>query len=98
MPSNKEQIPFYALITAAGEGLRCGGQLPKQYTNLNGKPVIRHTIEAFLACPNLQSLKIIINENHREYYESATAGLDLPAPVTGGKTRKESINNGLNYF
>lgn len=37
----------YVLIVAGGKGLRMGGDLPKQFIPLEGKPVLMHTLEAF---------------------------------------------------
>lgn len=38
----------YALIVAGGKGLRMGGELPKQFLPIGGKPVLMRTIEAFI--------------------------------------------------
>lgn len=38
----------YALIVAGGKGLRMGGELPKQFLPIGGKPVLMRTLEAFL--------------------------------------------------
>ncbi len=38
----------YAILVAGGQGLRMGGDVPKQFLPLNGKPVLMHTIERFL--------------------------------------------------
>src|SRR3982750_409308 len=43
-----------ALIVAAGSGLRLGGELPKQFLPLAGKPLLRHCLETFSALPLLQ--------------------------------------------
>ena len=42
-----------AVIVAAGAGLRAGGERPKQYQVIGGKPVLRHTVEAFLRHPGI---------------------------------------------
>ena len=39
--------PFAAVIVAAGKGLRAGGPVPKQFANWRGKPLVRHSAEAF---------------------------------------------------
>lgn len=87
--------PFAAIIVAAGAGARFGGETPKQYTEILGKTVLRHTIEAFLSCPGLSDIRIVIDPSHDELYKRAVKGLDLPAPVTGGKERKDSVRNAL---
>ena len=39
----------YAVIVAGGQGLRMGADRPKQFLEIDGKPILRHTIERFLA-------------------------------------------------
>lgn len=87
---------FHVLIPAAGNGTRTGLSLPKQYTKIGGKMILRHTIEKFLGIRGLKSLRVIIGPDHAELYSEAVHGLDLPPPVLGGTTRKQSVYNGLN--
>jgi 2-C-methyl-D-erythritol 4-phosphate cytidylyltransferase/2-C-methyl-D-erythritol 2,4-cyclodiphosphate synthase len=86
---------FTVLIAAAGSGTRAGGPVPKQYAPLAGKTVLRHTIEKFLALPGLCSLRVIIDPAHSHLYEDAVRGLDVPPPVNGGASRKDSVTRGL---
>lgn len=92
MESSKKSI---ALIVAAGQGVRAGEGLPKQYRQLAGKPVLRRTIEAFLAHPGIQTVQVVISPEHRQLYDQATTELDLPPPVDGGSSRQESVRLGL---
>ncbi|MGB4106699.1 MAG: bifunctional 2-C-methyl-D-erythritol 4-phosphate cytidylyltransferase/2-C-methyl-D-erythritol 2,4-cyclodiphosphate synthase [Alphaproteobacteria bacterium] len=87
--------PFHVLIAAAGQGERFGGGLPKQYAPLNGKPLLRHTINIFLNHRNLASLRVIIDPAHVHLYNKAVEGLPLSPPIYGSKERKSSIYNGL---
>lgn len=87
--------PFAAIIVAAGSGLRFGGDMPKQYVRLHGKPVLRHTLEKFLRCPGLTDLRVVINSSHRPLYDDAIRGLVLPEPVIGGTERKDSVRHAL---
>ncbi len=96
--SRNREIPFYALIAAAGSGTRLGGERPKQYTLLGRKTVLRHSIEAFLACSGLKELRVIIDPAHEDFYHESVRGLDLPPPVTGSGSRKNSVFNGINNF
>jgi 2-C-methyl-D-erythritol 4-phosphate cytidylyltransferase/2-C-methyl-D-erythritol 2,4-cyclodiphosphate synthase len=83
-----------AVIVAAGSGTRFGGDLPKQYTTLLGRPVLRWTLEA-LAAAGIPRQVVVINPAHRALYDRAVKGLDLPPPVAGGATRQDSVRNGL---
>jgi 2-C-methyl-D-erythritol 4-phosphate cytidylyltransferase / 2-C-methyl-D-erythritol 2,4-cyclodiphosphate synthase len=84
-----------AVIVAGGSGLRAGGALPKQYQLVGGKPVIRWTLEAFLAHPLIQRVQVVIGHGHEALFAAASAGLDLVAPVVGGGTRQDSCRAGL---
>jgi 2-C-methyl-D-erythritol 4-phosphate cytidylyltransferase/2-C-methyl-D-erythritol 2,4-cyclodiphosphate synthase len=84
-----------ALIVAAGRGSRFGGPLPKQYTLLAGRPVLRHTLEAYRSSPQINSLRVVIADGDDIHYTAAVAGLDLPGPVLGGVSRQQSVLNGL---
>lgn len=90
--------PFHVLIAAGGTGERFSKDLPKQYWTINGKTILRHTIDKFLAIEGLQSLKVVIHPDHIKYYEDAIQGLTLPNPIIGGSERKNSIYNGLKGF
>ena len=89
--------PVYtiALIVAAGRGSRFGATAPKQYVALAGKPVLRHSLETFARHSKVGGVRVVIHADDRALYDSATAGLSLLAPVTGGATRQESVRLGL---
>lgn len=90
------QIPaFHVLIAAAGRGARMGSPVPKQYRNLAGKPVLRHSIETLLRLPGCLSLTVIIDPHDAKLYHEAVSGLDLPTPIHGSDERNKSIYNGL---
>lgn len=92
---NTETRVFHVLIAAAGRGTRLGGDIPKQYMKIAGKPVLRHSVETFLGIPGCRSLTIIIDPQDAKLYHEAVSGLDLPAPITGSNERNKSITNGL---
>lgn len=84
-----------ALIVAAGSGTRVGGALPKQYRTLNGMPMLRHSVLAFLNHPEIDMVRVVYNENHQHLYYEAVRDLDLLPPIIGGKIRQESVLLGL---
>lgn len=87
-----------ALIVAAGHGKRFGARRPKQYLEIGGKPVLFHTIQAFITHAAVDRVCVVIAEGFEEDYRSATAGLAddrLLPPVTGGATRQASVRSGL---
>jgi len=85
------------LIVAAGKGERAGLGLPKQYERLAGLPMLRRTVEAFHAPSSDKKwpVQVVIGAGQQDLAAAALAGLDLPAPVTGGATRQESVRLGL---
>lgn len=84
-----------ALIVGAGRGHRMGGPIPKQYRDLDGQPVLRRTLLAFLRHPGVGLVQAVIHADDRDLYAAATEGLDLPPPVIGGDTRQDSVRRGL---
>lgn len=83
------------LIVAGGRGSRFGGELPKQYAELDGEPVLRRTVRAFLDHPEITDIRVVIHPDDRQLYDAAIAGLDLGSPVIGGAERQDSVRNGL---
>ncbi len=84
-----------SIIVGAGRGRRMGGPIPKQYRTLDGIPVIRHTLLAFLRHPEIDRVQSVIHPSDLDLYKAATDGLTLPPPVIGGDTRQESVRFGL---
>jgi 2-C-methyl-D-erythritol 4-phosphate cytidylyltransferase / 2-C-methyl-D-erythritol 2,4-cyclodiphosphate synthase len=86
------------LIVAAGRGERLGGEIPKQYLDLRGAPVLRRAVAALLASPALDLALVVIHPEDRDLYEAAMAGIGdqrLRAPVAGAETRAGSVLAGL---
>jgi 2-C-methyl-D-erythritol 4-phosphate cytidylyltransferase/2-C-methyl-D-erythritol 2,4-cyclodiphosphate synthase len=83
-----------ALIVAAGSGSRAGGEVPKQYRQLAGKPMLAHAIN-HLAHPRIDTIQVVIGEGQEAAYAEAVGARALPAPVIGGATRRESVARGL---
>jgi len=84
-----------ALVVAAGRGSRFGGDVPKQWRELDGRPVLRHSLGALAAHPLVSEVCAVIHPDDRDRYDAAAAGLSLPAPILGGATRQESVRLGL---
>lgn len=84
-----------AVIVAGGSGLRAGGERPKQYQLIGGKPVIWWTCRTFLGHPAIDHVQAVIGAGHEEMFTAATEGLDLGPPVIGGATRQDSCRIGI---
>ncbi len=86
-----------AIIVAAGSGERFGSEIPKQFIKINGKPVIVHTIERFQAAPSVDSIILVLAADRLAEYDALRSEIPkLARIVAGGKTRGESVLNGLN--
>ncbi|MBP5855570.1 bifunctional 2-C-methyl-D-erythritol 4-phosphate cytidylyltransferase/2-C-methyl-D-erythritol 2,4-cyclodiphosphate synthase [Marivibrio halodurans] len=83
------------LVVAAGRGVRAGGGMPKQYRPLAGRPLIRHSVTAFLGHPEVTTVRVVIASEDGGLYAESLGDLALPEPVTGGSTRQISVFTGL---
>ncbi|MGM9758685.1 MAG: 2-C-methyl-D-erythritol 4-phosphate cytidylyltransferase [Parabacteroides sp.] len=89
------------VIVAGGKGLRMGGDLPKQFIPLAGKPVLMHTLELFARWDATAQLVLVLPDDHRSYWEMLCREIGCAAPhqmVSGGETRFHSVLNGLRYL
>lgn len=87
-----------AIIVAGGSGTRFGGKTPKQFLEILGKPLIIHTLERFEKCPDINQIVLVLpsaqNSNFLQIIDKYSIR-KLVKIVTGGKTRAESVLNGL---
>ncbi|MEJ1969788.1 MAG: bifunctional 2-C-methyl-D-erythritol 4-phosphate cytidylyltransferase/2-C-methyl-D-erythritol 2,4-cyclodiphosphate synthase [Rhizomicrobium sp.] len=83
------------LIVAAGKGERAGGAVPKQYTPLLGKPILRWTLETFARHPKVTAIQVAIGPDQDDFYGETVQGMEMLPPVLGGATRQESVRKGL---
>lgn len=81
-----------AILVAAGRGDRVGGEIPKQYRELGGKPVIRRARDALVAA-GADPVICVTDPTHAAMF-AAALGSDAPR-VDGGRTRTESVRAGL---
>lgn len=56
-----------ALILAGGTGTRLGGDIPKQYIEVNGKPIICYCLETFTAHPDVEAIHIVADVSWHSY-------------------------------
>lgn len=84
-----------ALVVAAGRGRRFGGEVPKQYQNLAGRPVLAHSLAALSVNPQIDGVRAVIHPDDAGLYGGAAHGLDLLLPIHGGATRQDSVRLGL---
>ena len=87
-----------ALIIAGGVGTRMGYDIPKQFVNVNDKPVIIYTLEAFQNHPNIDSIVVVCIDGWHDIlsaYSKQFSITKLQTIVSGGASAQESIRNGI---
>ncbi len=84
-----------AIVVAAGSGSRTGSTLPKQYINVAGKPMIRHSVDALLQILKPENIFIIIGENQHLQAQAALPHINAAQFIVGGATRQQSVLHGL---
>jgi 2-C-methyl-D-erythritol 4-phosphate cytidylyltransferase/2-C-methyl-D-erythritol 2,4-cyclodiphosphate synthase len=84
-----------AVVVAGGRGTRAGGQIPKQYRQLAGEPVIRSSLALFAWHGEVHLVQPVIHPDDVVSFEAAAKGLKLLPPVFGGATRQASVRAGL---
>jgi len=72
-----------------------GGDVPKQYRMIGGRSVLAHAIDALAAHPAIDAVQVVIGAGQEALYEQAVGERRLPAPVTGGASRRDSVLAGL---
>lgn len=90
----------YAVIVAGGSGSRMGTSRPKQFLLLNGRPVLWHTIEAFLSSYNDMQIVLVLPAGFLEEGKEIVDTTSFPSRtkiVAGGETRFHSVKNGLKH-
>jgi len=88
----------YALIVAGGKGTRIRSNLPKQFLDLNGKPVLLHTLEAFYRYSRNITVVLVLPEDDLNTWKTICIQHQFTRPVIiqkGGDTRFQSVKNGL---
>ncbi|MBU3625791.1 2-C-methyl-D-erythritol 4-phosphate cytidylyltransferase [Polynucleobacter sp. JS-Safj-400b-B2] len=88
----------HALLPTAGTGSRLGGELPKQFQQLAGRPMVSYALEAFKASPQIQSIWIGVSPSFVEnpiLRSTANIDADMHVVPTGGPTRQETVRNTL---
>ncbi|MEN8258808.1 MAG: 2-C-methyl-D-erythritol 4-phosphate cytidylyltransferase [Thermodesulfobacteriota bacterium] len=87
-----------AIIPAGGIGTRMGLNMPKQYYELLGVPVLVHTLRAFEATADIEGVIVVVPEDHLQATEALVDSYGLAKVrrvVAGGILRQDSVANGL---
>ena len=93
----------YGVILAGGIGSRMGGDKPKQYLNVKGKPIIIYTIEKFFSTPQFEKIIVLCPKQWVEHTKNLIEKHIAPAAgrvavIQGGDTRNETIMNAIKFI
>jgi 2-C-methyl-D-erythritol 4-phosphate cytidylyltransferase len=95
--SSKRKVA--AIIPAAGAGVRMGGGIAKQFLELNGKPILSHTLDKFQKCSVINSIFLVAPANDLGLYWKDIVDKygfsKVRKVVPGGERRQDSVRNGL---
>lgn len=88
---------FNALVPAAGFGARMGHESPKQYLPVAGRPLIYHALNTLCASTEIATVFVVLAPEDKLFhtYDWSRFGDRLQPLYCGGKTRAESVLNGL---
>lgn len=88
----------YVIVVAGGKGLRMGGEIPKQFQCLHGKPILMRTLEAFQKAEPTATLILVLPKDQQAFWQELCREYDFKVPyfqADGGETRFHSVQNGL---
>ncbi len=87
---------LWAVVPAAGRGTRFGGERPKQYLEVAGRPLIAYTLDVLLSHPSVSGAMVVLAENDRHWRGwEALVGKPVMTCI-GGAERADSVLAGLN--
>ncbi len=88
----------YVIIVAGGKGLRMGGEIPKQFLPIGGKPILMRTLERFRAYNETLQIILVLPKDQQEYWQQLCQEYDFKVEyqlADGGETRFHSVQHGL---
>ena len=88
----------YAIVVAGGKGLRMGGEIPKQFIPVQGRPVLMRTLDVFHAYDEAVELIVVLPVAQQGFWNELCREYDFRIPyhlADGGETRFHSVANGL---
>jgi 2-C-methyl-D-erythritol 4-phosphate cytidylyltransferase/2-C-methyl-D-erythritol 2,4-cyclodiphosphate synthase len=83
------------VVVAAGRGTRAGGDRPKQFRRIGSETMLRRCLLTLVEAPKVGLVQPVIRPEDRDFFDDASAGLELLPPAYGGATRQASVRAGL---
>ncbi len=88
----------FVIIAAGGKGLRMNTEIPKQFLEIQEKPILMHTIEAFAQYDSTMKILVVLPQEYLDTWKNLCEKNQFTTPhqmVLGGNTRFESVSHGL---
>ena len=88
----------FAIILSGGVGSRMKLNIPKQYVEVNGKPIINYCLETFLSCKIIDIIIVGVTDEWHDYVKKSISKISANKPIyftSPGETRQFSIYNAL---
>jgi 2-C-methyl-D-erythritol 4-phosphate cytidylyltransferase len=88
----------YAVIVAAGSGMRMGAPIPKQFLEVGGRPILMHTLNRFVAFDSSIRLVVVLHPDYIEFWRSLCEKHNYSVPhsiVSGGSERFFSVQKAI---
>ena len=88
----------YVIIVAGGKGLRMGGEIPKQFLPIGGRPILMRTLERFREYSADLQIILVLPKTQQDYWQELCKEYHFKVEyqlANGGETRFHSVQNGL---
>ncbi len=88
-----------AIVLAAGQGKRMGGNIPKQFLHIEGHPIVAYSLKCFERMSEIQEIILVTGEDNITYCEKEIVEKyqlkKVKHVIAGGKERYDSVYEGL---
>jgi 2-C-methyl-D-erythritol 4-phosphate cytidylyltransferase len=84
-----------AVLLAGGRGDRAGGDVPKQFLDIAGRPMLSHSLTALVASDLISSVVVVLPEDRPSFIEDDLKQAKIASITVGGETRQASLAEGL---
>ncbi|RZL48865.1 MAG: 2-C-methyl-D-erythritol 4-phosphate cytidylyltransferase [Pedobacter sp.] len=91
-------MKYYAIIVGGGSGKRMQNAIAKQFLLLHNKPVLMHTISAFISCAHKPEIILVLHPDLHQHWKDLCIKYNFNVPhllINGGEQRFHSVRNGL---
>ncbi|BAV63703.1 2-C-methyl-D-erythritol 2,4-cyclodiphosphatesynthase [Sphingobium cloacae] len=96
--ATRDRLNRAALLVAAGQGRRAGGETPKQFRTVAGKAVLAHAFDALTMCEGIDAIFVVIGPGQEHEARNLLATRPVAAFIEGASSRRGSVHAGLEHI